>query len=181
MAKVIIGIGVPGAGKTTVLHKLADEYGYTYISPDDLRKEFGSEASDKARNKEIWLEAYSRVRNSLENGKSVVFDATFASQGLRKSFLDIARTYGAEKIQGVYVSTPTEIARERNLGRERQAPEHVFDSRVSMLKENPPEIEDGFDSLFTVDAYQRLYHSEMLHAKDGEEEKKIEREFPKLK
>jgi len=37
MKKVIMGIGIPGSGKTTILKEFADKNGYEYICPDDIR------------------------------------------------------------------------------------------------------------------------------------------------
>jgi dephospho-CoA kinase len=46
MAKIIIGIGVPGSGKTTALKPFAERNTYTYISPDDIRAELTGNAAD---------------------------------------------------------------------------------------------------------------------------------------
>lgn len=63
MIKVILGIGIPGSGKTMALRKIADDYNYGYICPDDLRFEMFHEIEDrttpekdemwKARNRQV--------------------------------------------------------------------------------------------------------------------------------
>lgn len=50
MQKVIIGSGIPGAGKTTILKKFAEKYGYTYISSDTIRTELTNDVNDMSKN-----------------------------------------------------------------------------------------------------------------------------------
>jgi predicted kinase len=66
MKKLILGIGIPGSGKTTVLKKLANDYNYSYICPDDIRFELTLDMSDQSRNKEVWRESYHRLEQDLK-------------------------------------------------------------------------------------------------------------------
>jgi predicted kinase len=156
MRKVIMGIGIPGSGKTTVLQQLAQEHDYTYICPDDIREELTGNATDQSQNKEVWRLAYQRAQEALAQNHSVVFDATFAQHDQRKEFLDFARNAGAEKIQGIFIDTPIEIAKERNRDRDRSISEHVIDRMDANLRSFPPEVTEGFDSIFTLDEYQKI-------------------------
>lgn len=177
MAKIIMGIGIPGSGKTTALKPFAEKNKYTYISPDDIRVELTGNASDQSKNKEVWQEAHHRVVESLERGETVVFDATFAKDTERKNFIQFAREHGAEKVQGVFAAVPFELANERNQARDRIVPEHAIDRMHTMLRKNPPVIEDGFDSVFDVNELQELERAEKK-IEDGI----VTREFkPKLR
>ena len=160
MSKIIMGIGIPGSGKTTALKPFAEKYSYTYICPDDIRIELTGGAIDQSKNSEVWQEAYRRVADSLKEGETVVFDATFAKNIERKNFIRFARENGAEKVQGVFAAVPFEIANERNKSRERIVPEHAMKRMHSSLKEDPPIIEDGFDSVFDINEFQELVRAE---------------------
>lgn len=46
MAKFIMGIGIPGSGKTTFLRKFAVDNHCEYISSDDVRAEMTGSATD---------------------------------------------------------------------------------------------------------------------------------------
>lgn len=161
MKKVIVGIGVPGSGKTTILSRLAREYSYTYICPDDIRKELTGSSSDQSMNREVWAEAYSRTANALKEGTSVVFDATFANGEQRKDFIKFVKESGAEKVQGIHAEIALELAKERNKNRERVVPEHAIHRMHESLQQQPPAIDDGFDSLFTLDQFQSLQQAEV--------------------
>lgn len=175
MAKLIMGIGIPGSGKTTALRKIVDEYGYDYICPDDLRTEMYHETEDwttpekmaiwKERNKEVWNEARKRLKDFLWQEHTVVFDATFTQLDARKEFLDFARESGAEKIQGIVLDAPPEVAKERNQKRGRHVRDVDIERMAGELKETKPRIEEGFDGIFTLDEYQNLVMAEI---KSGE-------------
>lgn len=50
MSKVIVGIGLPGSGKTTALKPFADKNSYIYICPDDIRAELTGNPADQSKN-----------------------------------------------------------------------------------------------------------------------------------
>lgn len=164
MIKVIMGIGMPGSGKTTVLKAFAEKNQYVYICPDDIRLEITGDTKDQSKNKEVWARAYSLVGERLSEGKTVVFDATFAAEQDRTRFIDFARKNGAQKIQGVYMDIPLEVAKERNIKRERTVPEHALDRMSENLKNAPPSIKNGFDSIFTFDEFQKLEDVEKMRS-----------------
>ncbi len=156
MKKVILGIGISGAGKTTILKEFAQKYDYIYLCPDDIREEILGNAADQSKNKEVWAEAKQRMSDYLAQGKTVVFDATFTQAIQRKAFIDFARESGADKIQGILFDTPLDIAIERNAKRERQVPEYAIQRMNNDLKTAQPNISEGLDSIFTLNEYQEL-------------------------
>jgi len=173
-----MGIGIPGSGKTTALTKFAEKNLYTYICPDDIRKEFTGDTGNQTKNKEVWEEAYKRTADALKEGKTVVFDATFTNENQRRQFITFAKNNGASKVQGVFADASLEISRDRNTQRERVVPELAMMRMHQFLQENPPILEDGFDSLFTMDEFQNLERAE-IHSQGQEV---ISKEFqPKFK
>ena len=156
-----MGIGMPGSGKTTALKPFAEKNSYLYLCPDDIRAELTGNPADQSKNREVWAEAHKRVAHALEHGKDVVFDATFTRDSERKNFIAFAREHGATKIQGIVADVSFEIASERNLARDRVVPEHAMERMQKMLLDAPPEISDGFDSLFIIDEFQKLKHVEI--------------------
>lgn len=156
MIKVIISIGIPGSGKSTVLKEFSEKYGYDYVCPDEIRKEMFGDAADQSKNIEVWDEARRKMKEILSQGKTVVFDATFTDAERRKEFFDFVKENGAEKIQGIFFDIPLEVAKERNLERERQVPEDIIEKMESDLKTVKPKTEEGLDAIFTLNEYQKL-------------------------
>lgn len=157
-----MGIGIPGSGKTTVLKEFAKKNGYEYVSLDDIRGELAGAVINQSKNGEVVRQAYDRMRNFITSGKTVVYDATSTLESDRLAFISFAREQGAQKIQGIFVDTPIEIAKERNANRERVVPERVLERQTGELRAAPPGIVDGFDSVFTLNENQELVEVERM-------------------
>ena len=159
MAKLIMGIGLAGSGKTTTLKAFAGRYGYAFVDIQDVRERHGTKANELST-KSSWDELRQLVREHLQQNETVVVESSFVNGPDRRKFLEFARNCGARKIQAVFLDTPHELAWERNTVRERNIPREVFDERIRMLNEHPPAMEDGFDGLYTIDEYQTLVEAE---------------------
>lgn len=167
MIKLILGIGIPGSGKTTILKVFAQKHNYEYICTDDVRSGLNIASNDPLAGSDnpvtisMWNVIRERTKEALKNGKTVVVDATFTNIELRKEFIELARKNGANKVQGVFLDIPSEVAWERTKQRDnREVPEHVFKERVKHVKDNPPQITDGFDSIFTIKEYEDIFKME---------------------
>lgn len=174
-----MGIGIPGSGKTTALKSFAERNSYKYICPDDIRFELTGNTADQTKNREVWQEAYNRIEEGLKNNETVVFDATFVDVNQRQKFISFCKDKGADKIQGVFVDTPFEIALERNQKRERNVPEYAMNRMNENLRKFLPEIHDGFDSFFVLDEDLNLVSAEMNYG-ENEENKVLHKEFNKI-
>jgi len=156
MTKLIMGIGVSGAGKTTVLKSFAQKNNYVYLCPDNIREELTGDSLDQSQNKEVWELARRRLAELLQSGQTVVFDATFVDSRIRKDFLSFARQIGVEKIQGVWLDIPREVSQERNQSRQRVMPDYAIDRQYAQIEQSIPQLDDGFDDIFRLDQDQNL-------------------------
>jgi len=159
MKKVIMGIGLSGSGKTTVLRSFAEKYGYRYISTDNVRAEFNIQRGETST-VAVWDEIRSRVKEAVTAGETIVMDSTFVTGPDRRTFIEFMRECGVEKVQGVFLDTSAELAWERNSKREHKAPRDVFESRRKDLEAEPPHPGDGFDALFTLNALHEMTRAE---------------------
>lgn len=154
MGNLILGIGLPASGKSTMLEALASSIGYVYLSVDEIRAELGISYKDPVVRSEnettiwIWDTIRDRTKMHLTAGVNVIVDATFVSAELRAEFIGIGKGHNAIVI-GVFFDTPAEICWERCQTRERQVDRSVFDKRVELLAANPPSLEDGFHYFFS--------------------------------
>ncbi|HEY4488959.1 MAG TPA: ATP-binding protein [Candidatus Paceibacterota bacterium] len=156
MKIALMAIGLPGSGKTTLLKPLAEKYGLVYINRDDIRKELLGDAHGQSRNKEIWQEANRRTAAALSEGKGVVLDSTFLEKWKRKDMIDFLRENGADRIVAVFFNVSPKIAAERNSARELVVPDEGMDWMRQKLADEPPEVTEGFDALYSHEAISDL-------------------------
>jgi predicted kinase len=155
MAEVIAAIGVPSSGKTTVLKPFAEENGYVYICPDDIRQELTGNLLDNSRNPEAWEIAFARMREALREDRAIAFDATQARVRDRRAFALRARQEGADRIIGAFADVSLAEAKERNTKRSIIVPEHAIERMYRFLEDDPPRIEDGFDEIIPIETLRK--------------------------
>lgn len=145
---LIMLIGPPGSGKTAYADTLVDSYGFTRISPDDIRLELTGDMMDQSRNKEVFGRVYSELSTKLEAGKKVVYDATNCRDFYRKKIIDICSS--AQTIIGVLMSTSLVECLERNNSRVRHVPVKIIEDMYMHLQSRPPHIFEGYDMIVRV-------------------------------
>ena len=100
---VLVG-GLPGSGKTTIAHGLADRFGAVVLSSDRVRKELaGIDPESRAtadyragiyspdHTDELYAELLHRAEELLGRGESVVLDASWTSSVHRGRATEVAR------------------------------------------------------------------------------------------
>lgn len=148
---VAMGIGAPGAGKSTVLSELSETTGVVCINPDQIREELTGSEADQSKNQEVWGETYRRVQDSLARGESVIVDATHAEAFRRPATIKMYRKMGAKTVLAVNFNVGLETAKKRNRGRSRVVPDYVIEKMHQSLAETPASTEEGFDEIIEID------------------------------
>ena len=144
---VAMAVGIPGSGKTTLANRLSDGLGIVRVCPDDIRKELTGSALNQTVHEEVWEIANDRIAEAIGNGKSVILDATNTIPWRRHEAIKKYRQFGAPIVAGIVVATPLEVAKQRNLHRSEQVPEHVIERMHWDLIKHPVTRKDGFDVL----------------------------------
>jgi predicted kinase len=139
---ILVG-GVPGSGKTSLAHALADLMHAAVMSSDRVRKElsgvppnrhaaarfnegiYGPESTQRTY---AWLA--SRARELLDLGETVIVDATFSDAGLRTRFREVAARSRAAAVELQCVAPPSTV-RARLLARETH-PDALSDAGISV-------------------------------------------------
>lgn len=98
MAELIIVTGEPGVGKSFVAQEINDRAGKSMVlATDEIRNELFDDPQHDNRESHItYDEMFYRGRVALQNGYSVVMDATFSLKIGRERAEHIANFYDAE-------------------------------------------------------------------------------------
>ena len=128
---VLVG-GLPGTGKSTVARALAEQADAELLRSDELRKELAglavtTDASasyrqglyDPAHVARVYDELRDRARQLLEQGVSVVLDASWTSAAERDAAAELAEETSSGLVQ-LRCSVPLEVARARLTSRPRE-------------------------------------------------------------
>jgi len=121
---VVIMVGFPGSGKSTVAKSLE----MTVISGDELKT-----APKMIKAAEAALKA--------NPSASIVFDATNATRAKRAEYVAFARRHNLP-VRCIHVATPIEVSMERNRGREKPVPNIAL--YLYRKKFEVPVEEEGF-------------------------------------
>lgn len=142
---LIIMVGPPGAGKTTIAKEIADTFGnFVIVSPDKIREEITGDMNNQSQNEVVFGRVYGQLTAYLEDGYNVIYDATNCRSTYRYKIIDVCKAY-AYKIVCLMSTTPIAECIRRNDERNRVVPEDVIEKMYFNLRKHPPIIFEGYD------------------------------------
>jgi predicted kinase len=149
MAILRVMVGLPGAGKSTVVAKMK---GFEVVCPDDIRTKMndGKFKFNRADEPRVWRRTISAVESALKSGKNVVVDATNVEPAARLRWVKMKLSGLATKLEAVVVlaSTAACLARIKFRGGGKSS---VIKKMYRYLDAwSPPTTEEGFDSVRIV-------------------------------
>ena len=132
-------VGYPFSGKTVLAQELAKRLGYTRLSIDEVKFDFGfkdisdDDVPDDAWGK-IFKELDRRIVANLKSGRTILNEYAWLTKSWRDRARNLATDLGIET-KVIFVDTPVEVVRERwlqnKLTNERfDITESVFDEAI---------------------------------------------------
>lgn len=156
--EVLVLVGLPGCGKSTLAKCLEAYGGWVRVNQDEL----GS------RNK-----CKEKMSEALKLNKKVVVDRCNFDVRQRKSWIDLAHSFGVKNIKALYINADPNTCKDRVVAR----PDHptvapvegskaIVDNFLKMMV--PPTAEEGFVEIIETDGFDTYAHSKkILGAQSG--------------
>ncbi|MBD2177660.1 AAA family ATPase [Pseudanabaena sp. FACHB-1998] len=157
MASVIILIGIPACGKSTLAEQMlraSNQNSYTstkLISPDRIRALLYGDTTTQGNWSEIWAHVQQEFAEAAKSQQSVIYDATNYKREYRKEAIALAKEHGFKPITGLWLNVPLWICLSRNEVRDRSVPEDIVVDMYRTLSYNPPSLNEGFDRILFRD------------------------------
>lgn len=141
--KVILTIGISGAGKTTYVEKYCSKDKYVILCPDKFRGIIGKDQGDQSVNHPVFATMRAVLEYLLKyDDRDVVIDATSYSKANRKDFINIAHKCDAHVVAWCF-GVPLEVAKERNRKRSRVVPDEIIERQFARLDiPTTPEVDE---------------------------------------
>lgn len=141
---LILLVGVPGSGKTTYAQKYIQEHtDIIHLSSDNIRKELWGDESIQGDNNEVFSLMQTRAIDALNNGQSVVYDATNITRKDRSYIITLCPKF--VKIESHIIWAPIETCIERDAERERTVGKAVIDKMLKRFQ--APYYDEGIDEI----------------------------------
>lgn len=133
--KLIMMVGVPGAGKTTVAKKVVDK-GFHYLNADQIRAELYGSEGEQGDKEQVFGIFFERLEEALKQGQSIIIDNTNLNPRQREPILERAKRYGYLDVQLWFLDVPLSLCLARNQNRERVVPEEIVTNMYNELNKN---------------------------------------------
>ncbi|NEN90118.1 MAG: AAA family ATPase [Okeania sp. SIO3H1] len=146
MTRLIILIGLPASGKSTLARKIVTRYPQCQlISTDAIRAQlFGDEAIQGPWLR-VWQQVQQKFYQAVRQTSLAIYDATNVQRRQRRQVIDLAKGSGFTHLTGLWLDKSLELCLRRNRQRQRQVPEEVIMKMYRQLTDAPPSCEEGLD------------------------------------
>lgn len=143
MKRIILLVGVPGSGKTTLAAKIAEK-GFTIMNADSIRRELYGDAGEQGDPVEVFKVFFERMEKLMQDGTDLIIDNTNANPMHRKEILDRAKKFEYADVQLWLMDTPLNVCIARNKKRDRVvADEIVSKMHMTLNRGGRPSREEG--------------------------------------
>lgn len=141
---LILLVGICGSGKSTYAKKYIEQHDNTiHLSSDSIRAELWGDEATQGDNNEVFSLMQSRAIEALNNGQSVVYDATNITRKDRSYIIALCPKF--VKIECHIIWAPIETCIERDSARERTVGKEVIDRMLKRFQ--APYYDEGIDEI----------------------------------
>lgn len=130
---LVLLVGVPGSGKTTLAKKLLAQTSFVHLNADSIREEVTGDENNHDKDEIVWALFQQRFDNALASGGAVLVDNMNHTRGARAGMIQAARAAGYD-VKLVYLEVPLDVCIERNRARGKQVEDFTIMHKHMKMK-----------------------------------------------
>jgi len=143
LKKLILLVGMPASGKSTLAAKLIAK-GFSCLNADSIREELYGDAILQGDPAEVFKIFFERLEELLKADSDIVVDNTNLKFQHRKQIIDKAKGFGYADIELWFLDMPFALCAARNGERERRIPDDALKNMFSIFeREGRPKRSEG--------------------------------------
>lgn len=149
---VVMGIGVPGSGRSTLLDQVAWLGGphSPIINVDSIRNRFVRMRASRHLERFTDHEVQRQVQESISSTGIAIIDAPNVEKSKRIADIECYRNMGAVAIGAVFLDTPIEYIVENNTRRVVPLLSGAIYQMEGQLQYQPPATDEGYDWILKI-------------------------------
>jgi predicted kinase len=143
LKKLILLVGIPASGKSTLAGKLVQK-GFECINADAIRAELYGNELQQGDPQEVFSVFFDRLEALMKDEKDIVVDNTNLKVPHRKQILDRGHKFGYGDVQLWVLDVPLDVCLQRNAARDKKVEEDVLANMfMSFNRGGRPRKEEG--------------------------------------
>ena len=143
MKRLILLVGIPGSGKTTLAKKLT-ERGFHCLNADAIRHELYGDAKEQGDPQQVFAIFFQRLEEAMSKEIDIVIDNTNLNAKQRKPILERAVKFAYDDVQLWLLDVPLDACLQRNRTRERTVPDDIVANMyIELNRSGRPRREEG--------------------------------------
>ena len=181
---LIIMVGLPASGKSSIARNLANKYDAIIVSSDAIRKEILGDENEQKYQDKVFGTFHYRIKSLLKKNKNIIVDAINVKRSDRKKLLKNIKDIDCFKIAYI-VAKPIEQCLIDNANRERVVPQHAYIKMIDCFL--LPTFEEGFQKIAyhpnkehleeCLKGYQKYYKEHIQEYIEYKKQLKEEKEY----
>ncbi len=138
---LVLTVGVPGSGKSSLALKLVGATAFTRINADEIRKEVTGHEKDHSKDDVVWGKVVQRLEKALANNEPILMDNMNHVRQARSAYVKMARDAGYRLVL-LFMDVALDVCIANNRTRDKDITDFIIQQRHCDMKNFGQPLDD---------------------------------------